>query len=130
MNKFLQSFDVNPCKLYTLADLMQYTQNSPKEMYDQYGMKQWVAAEEAANKFDFNSNEYQHSLARRLAIGRQLPELLDRYQCDILVAPASTDTTANYGGCPTITVPMGSYPSESPISYDSNKLVATGPNVP
>ncbi|OJD27087.1 hypothetical protein ACJ73_01527 [Blastomyces percursus] len=130
MAKFLESFDVNPCELHTLADVMEYTKKTPEELFARYGMKQWGQAEDIGKRFDFDSEEYKKSRSRRLFIGRQIPELLDTHKCDVLVAPSWVDTTANYGGCPTISVPMGFYPSDFPSIYTPDNLLVTGPNIP
>lgn len=109
---------------------MAYTEKTPEELFDRYGMKQWIQAEDVGKKFDFDSEEYKKSRSRRDAIGRQISELLDTHKCDILVAPNWVDTTANYGGCPTVSVPMGYYPSDFPGKYTPDNLLASGPNIP
>jgi len=130
MGKFLESFSINPFELHNLSDLMEYTKKAPVELFEIYGMKQWVQAEDFGKTFSLESEEYKKSRERRLTIGRQIQELLATQGCDFLVAPSWTDTTANYGGCPTVSVPMSYYPSESPSKYTPDKLLDTGPNVP
>lgn len=130
MGKFLESFSVNPFELHNLADLMEYTKKAPEELFERYGMKQWIQAEDVGKTFSFESEEYKKSRERRLTIGCQIQELLATHDCDFLVAPSWTDTTANYGGCPTVSVPMGCYPSDSPSKYTPDMLLDTGPNIP
>ncbi|KAG9229299.1 amidase signature domain-containing protein [Amylocarpus encephaloides] len=130
MSKFLESFSTNPFELHNLADLMEYTKKTPEEMFERYGMKQWVQAEDVGKTFSLESEEYIKSRQQRLTIGCQIKELLVTHNCAFLVAPSWTDTTANYGGCPTVSVPMGCYPSNSPSKYTHDGLLDTGPDVP
>ncbi len=99
-------------------------------MNERWGMEEWLAAEETAQTYSMDSEEFNKSLARRLNIARQIPELLDRSQCDIIVVPSWTDTTSNVGGCPSVSVPMGQYPDDWPIKRLPNGLVGDGPNIP
>jgi len=87
MAKFLGGFENNSFELHTLADFIAYTKRTPEELYEKYGMKQWIQAEEIGQTFNLDSEEYKTSRSRRLTIGRQIPELLPKHSCDILVAP-------------------------------------------
>ncbi|CAG8973734.1 hypothetical protein HYALB_00007682 [Hymenoscyphus albidus] len=130
MSKFLESFSVNPFALHNLTDVIEYTRKTPEEKFEEYGMNQWLQAEDVGKRFSIESEEYKRSRERRLTIGRQIPELMTTYNCDMLVAPSFTDTTANYGGCPTVSVPMGRYPDEYPSKYTPDNPLEIGPNVP
>lgn len=93
-------------------------------------MAEFPSSEEVGQKYDINSDAFKASLSRRHRIGRQIPELLDRHNCDLIAVP-SIDTSANVGGCPTVAVPLGFYPAETPVQRNGNSgLVTIGPNVP
>lgn len=130
MKTFLGSFGTNPKNIKDLSDLIGFTERTPEEMNNSYGMKHWIAAEEAGRKYNHSSSEYKKSLARRLRIAQEVPRLLDEYDCDILVAPSWTESTANFGGCPTVSVPMRCYPDDFPPRNSPEGMMMTGPNIP
>lgn len=76
--KFLKNFEVNPSELHTLADVMANTKKVPEELFDRYGMKQWVQAEDVRKRFDFDSGEYKESRVRRLAMDARYQNCLIR----------------------------------------------------
>lgn len=93
-------------------------------------MTEFIASEQVGQKYDMDSDEFKVSLSRRHRIGRQIPELLDRHNCDLIAVP-SIDTSADVGGCPTVAVPSGFYPEQTPIQRRrGGGLVTVGPNVP
>jgi hypothetical protein len=131
MEKSLANFETNPHQLHTLTDVIKYTIETPDEENEKWGVDEWLACEKAGQKHTPDSDEYHASISRRNHIGRQIPELLAKYGCDILVVPSNVDSSANVGGCPTVAVPLGFYPEDTPIQRrKSSQRVTTGPNIP
>ncbi|OHE92033.1 hypothetical protein CORC01_12672 [Colletotrichum orchidophilum] len=130
MRKSLEAYETNPESLHTLADVIRYTESSEEEGNDKWGVDECLKCEKLGEQYDLESPEYLKSLEWRNQIGKQIQELLDRTNCDFILAP-SIDTSANVGGCPTVGVPLGFYPEDTPISRrKSSGLVSVGPNVP
>lgn len=131
MAKFLDSFSSKPNDFQTLADVINYTMSTPEERGEEYGIQEWLAAEKTGQSYDHESQEYITSLKRRLALGAQAKELLDRYQCDIYVCSASKWQPAMAGGYPTISIPIGQFSLETPInSRPKTGLIHKAPGIP
>lgn len=128
--EYLDSFEVNPHEVHTLKDLIQYTKDHPDEMASEYGMMEWEKAEKFAEKYAPDSPEVAASMERRHRMGRQIPQLMDRYNCDLLVLTGSVDTTAEVGGCPCLSVPLGRYPDDQETQKTEAGHVDVGPNIP
>ncbi|KAF4546384.1 Amidase [Lasiodiplodia theobromae] len=99
MEAFLRTFSENPKQIYSLADLIEYTRITPEERNEEFGMTEWLAAERVGSRYDESSDEFKESLRRRNRMGGQIPELLDRYDCDLILVTGATETTSNVGGC-------------------------------
>lgn len=131
MKTFLSWYKENPHSLHTLADLIKYTKDTPEEENDKWGVDEWLKCEDLGSKYGSESIQFQQSLDWRNRIGQQISELLDRTECDFIFVPSTVDTSANVGGCPTVGVPLGFYPDETPVTRrKSSGLVTIGPNVP
>lgn len=79
MAKFLDSFSSKPNDFQILATVVKYTMSAPEERREEYRIQEWLAAEKVGQSYDHKSQEYITSLKRRLALGAQAKELLDRY---------------------------------------------------
>ncbi|KAK0615227.1 amidase signature domain-containing protein [Bombardia bombarda] len=130
MKDFLASFETNPHDLHTLADLIKYTAETPTEMATEYGMDMWQQAEKVGQENSPDSAAVKASRERRRHMQNQIPELLDKYSCDLLVLPGATQITAELGGCPVLLVPLACYPEGHPVSRNRFGRVETGPGVP
>ncbi|MCJ1359548.1 MAG: hypothetical protein MMC33_009550 [Icmadophila ericetorum] len=130
MKSFLGTYATNPNDLHTLKDVMEYTENTPCEEYTRWRMSEWIEVEAAAGKYGKDSKEYKRSCHRRSRTAGQILELLDRYDCDLLLVSGATNTSADIAGCPAISVPMSSFPKDSPIKRTENGMVSKGPNIP
>ncbi|KFY38173.1 hypothetical protein V495_06713 [Pseudogymnoascus sp. VKM F-4514 (FW-929)] len=130
MAKFLQMFAPNAHNLETLADVMKYTTETPEECFAAYGMRDFEAALQAFEEYKAEPENYERSLARRARIGKEISELLDREDCDLLVAPSWTETTANVGGCPQVSVPIGKYPADFRTKANTDGRLIEGPGIP
>ncbi|CAG8920001.1 unnamed protein product [Penicillium salamii] len=131
MAKFLNSFDSKEVDMQTLSDVINYTVNTPEERVEEYGIEEWLAAEHTGQACDRDSQAYITSLNRRLEIGAQAQELLDRYNCDIYLSSSSRWQPGMAGGYPSISVPIGVFPPDTPIeSRPRTGLVKIGPGIP
>ncbi|KAJ5090975.1 hypothetical protein N7532_009659 [Penicillium argentinense] len=102
-----------------------------KEECEKWGVDEWLKCEELGQQYGPQSEQFKRSLAWRQHIGQQIHELLERTQSDLIFVPSTVDTSANVGGCPTVGVPLGFYPADTPVSRrKSSGLVTVGPNVP
>lgn len=130
MERFFGNFHPNKYNIKNLNDLIKFTEENPAEEASRWGMKEWYAAAKAAEEPGVDSKAHLASLARRRKMGGQIEKLLESYHCDIIVAPSWTETTANIGGCPQISVPMGFYPEGWPIKRGLSGLIKQGPHIP
>lgn len=63
-------------------------------------------------------------------MGREIPKLLDKFECDIIVLPTSVAAEpADVGGCPVVSVPMGFYPEGTEVRREGG-MVDVGPRIP
>lgn len=131
MKKSLDAYKINPEELHTLADVIKYTENTPEEQADKFGVDEWRKCEALGKQYGPESPEYKASMAWRHRIVQQIDELLQRTKCDLLFVPSVIDASANVGGCPTVAVSIGFYPEGTPVQRrESSRLVTIGPNIP
>ena len=131
MKKTLSAYTTNPREIHTLHDLIKYTQETDEEENEKRGVDEWLKCEELGQQYHPQSAAVKKSQEWRNLMGLQIAELLRRTECDLIFVPSSVDTSANIGGCPTVGVPLGFYPEDTPIERGRfNGLVVTGPRVP
>ncbi|KAF5876438.1 putative glutamyl-trna amidotransferase subunit a protein [Botrytis fragariae] len=130
INKTLSYFSTNPHSLHTLSDVIAYTIATPAEEATKRGLGHFESALEVGKKYARASEEYRNSMAERNHMGRQIPKLLDKFNCDMIVLPTNVAVEpADVGGCPVVSVPMGFYPPETKI-VRQNRMVEVGPGIP
>ncbi|TGO43227.1 hypothetical protein BHYA_0002g00310 [Botrytis hyacinthi] len=130
IQKTLSYFSTNPHSLYTLSDVIAYTNATPAEEAAKRGLGHFESALEVGKKYARDSEEYRNSMAERNRMGRQIPKLLDKFDCDMIVLPTNVAVEpADVGGCPVVSVPMGFYPPETEIMRQ-NGMVEVGPGIP
>ncbi|TGO56632.1 hypothetical protein BCON_0075g00220 [Botryotinia convoluta] len=130
IRKTLSYFSTNPHSLYTLSDVIAYTIATPAEEATQRGLGHFESALEVGKKYAKDSEEYKNSSAERNHMGRQIPKLLDKFECDMIALPTNVAVEpADVGGCPVVSVPMGFYPPETEIVRQS-EMVEVGPGIP
>ncbi|CAK7230196.1 hypothetical protein SBRCBS47491_007503 [Sporothrix bragantina] len=131
MKKSLADYETNPEDLHTLADVIEYTKRTPAEQADKWGVDEWETCEQMGIKYGPDSREFMDSLEWRHRMGREIQQTLDRAKCDMFFVPTAVDTGANVGGCPTVGVPIGFYPQDTPVkTRPGSSLVVVGPNIP
>ncbi|GES63943.1 amidase protein [Aspergillus terreus] len=114
--KFLGSFDPIPNNMQNLSDLINYTMTDPEEHGEDYGVEDWLAAEKTGQSY---------------TMGAQTKELLDRYQSDIYLCSASGWHPGMVGGYPTVSIPIGTFPPDTPVQKrPASGLVQKAPGVP
>lgn len=126
----LSYFSINPHSLYTLSDVIAYTIATPAEEAMKRGLGHFESALEVGKNYTKDSEEYKNSLTERNHMGRQIPKLLDKFECDMIVLPTNVAVEpADVGGCPVVSVPMGFYPPGTEIVRQSG-MVEVGPGIP
>lgn len=129
METWFSSFEQPPSGMKTLPDLMRFTQEETDERYEDWGFSEWERVEKAFEK-SHGTDEVSRSRELRTRMALQIPALLDESSCDMLVVPCWTETTASYGGCPQIAVPMPAYPADWPVKSKPTGIRTRGPGVP
>ncbi|TPX09393.1 uncharacterized protein E0L32_009437 [Thyridium curvatum] len=105
MAESLACYKTNPEGLHTLSDVIEYTRKTAVEENEKWGLDEWAKYEELAS-----GSRLADCSAGRTAI----PSLCH----------------ANVGGCPTLGVPLGFFPEDTPVNRrQTNGLVSNGPNV-
>ncbi|EEU38406.1 uncharacterized protein NECHADRAFT_77127 [Fusarium vanettenii 77-13-4] len=120
MKDYLAGFEKNPLGLHSPKDIMNHTTATPSEAEAEYGMEAWRRAERFSQETPPGSSKYHSSQKRRQRMAKQIPELLDRTECDLIVLTGATDTTAEVGGCPCLSVPLGRFPDDQKL--EKNKF--------
>lgn len=109
---------------------MSYTIATSAEEASTRGYSFFESCLEAGNTYTRDSEEYKNSRAERESMGRQIPKLLDKCGCDMIVLPTNLAMEpADVGGNPVVNVPMGFYPMGTEIRM-RNGLVDCGPGIP
>ncbi|KAB8293264.1 hypothetical protein EYC80_007595 [Monilinia laxa] len=130
IEKTLSHFSTNPHCLHTLSDVMSYTIATTTEEASTRGYSFFESCLEAGDTYSRDSEEYKNSRAEREYMGKQIPKLLDKFECDMIVLPTNLAMEpADVGGNPVVNVPMGFYPMGTEISM-RNGLVDCGPGIP
>lgn len=63
-------------------------------------------------------------------LGEDLVRLLDKHNCDLLMATSSTDLPLDLGRLPGISVPLGSYSEARQVVRNGKDQVIKAPNIP
>lgn len=132
VEKFLTSAVTNPHNLHTLQDVLRYTQATPEEEFEAYGAANLEKAEASGREFvdDPSHLGYHKSSKLRLEFSTEISRLLDKYDCDILVAPTGTETTAAIGGNPQVAVPLPACPDGWPIRRRPDGQISNTAGIP
>jgi amidase len=132
MKRSLSNFTTNPHNLHTFEDVIEYLKTTPEEEANIRTLEYFENYVTIGQKYTRESEEYKRSLAHRLDVGKQIPKLLERYSCDVIMLPTKVACEpADVGGNPVVGVPMGYYPEDTEVTRkQSNGLVNIGPGVP
>ncbi|KAI3335244.1 glutamyl-tRNA amidotransferase subunit A [Ustulina deusta] len=130
LKTYLESLVVNPNNITSLADLREFTQAFPLEDYPERDTTIWDAALESWNNTDprfwpvYQEGIYFGDEGGLLGAIRR--DLLDAV---VLPANFASDAAATVGA-PIVTVPLGFYPENSPISKNSWDLIDVAARIP
>ncbi|KAK5045381.1 hypothetical protein LTR84_009245 [Exophiala bonariae] len=130
--EYLSQLSSNPNKIYSVADLRNFTQSFSLEDFPERDTMIWDEAIELG--FDNTSPEFwsNYTLNRYLAGPLGVTGALTNYSLDALVLP--TGFASHFPaliGSPAISVPLGSYPANTEVITNSfGNLNVTAPNIP
>ncbi|KAM4058943.1 amidase [Hirsutella rhossiliensis] len=131
---YLAELTSSPSNVHTLADVREWTRNSPLEEYPDRNTRIWDHILDAKKPRSNTSKGFLkwHQKSLKLAGPGGLLGALDRDDLNAVVMPTiSAPFWASTIGAPGITVPMGNYLETAPVYRDApRKLVDTGPSVP
>ncbi|XWW92117.1 hypothetical protein V2A60_000039 [Cordyceps javanica] len=118
----------NPQKIANISDLIDFIKERPEEQYEKFGADWFENARDAPGSSE--SEDYLKTKAKMEHLGEDVVRLLDKHNCDVLLATSSTDLPLDLGRLPGISVPLGFYSAERPVVENSKGLVTKGPNIP
>ncbi|KAI1380409.1 amidase [Hypoxylon crocopeplum] len=129
---YLALLTKNPNNATSLADVRKFTQTFPLEDFPERNTDIW---DDIIFKQGWNNTDprFWAAYQRDLYYGGEggLLGAIERYRLDAVVIP--TDWTSPFAaviGAPIVTVPLGYYPSNTPVKRNSWGLVTDGPNLP
>ncbi|XXG96841.1 hypothetical protein Hte_003132 [Hypoxylon texense] len=125
---FFGDLAVNPHGIQNISDLIEFMKTIPEEHYNLLGAK-WVESARDAPGTS-KSEKFLEVKAKMERYGEDVVKLLDRSECDVLLATSSTDLPLDLGGLPGISVPLGFYSEKQPVTTNARGLVTKGPNIP
>jgi amidase len=128
---YLSQLTYNPNNIHTLEDLRNFTQSFPAEDYPDRNTARWDDALSLGyNNTDirfwteYQKNQYWGGEGGMLGA-------IQRNKLDALIMPTSQSPgRAAIVGAPVVTVPMGFYPGDWPVTTTLRGLITTGPKVP
>ncbi|KAL2396246.1 amidase [Exophiala dermatitidis] len=130
--EYLSQLSYNPNKVYSVADVRNFTHAFPLEDWPERDTLVWDSA--LALGFNNTSPEFwsNYTMNTYLAGPLGVTGALKNYSLDALVLP--TEFSPNFPaliGSPVITVPLGSYPPDTEVLVNGfGNLNATAPNIP
>ncbi|MCJ1468178.1 hypothetical protein MMC07_006806 [Pseudocyphellaria aurata] len=128
---YLSKLTSNPQKIYTLADITNFTQQFPAEDYPDRDTA--IFDESLALAFNNTSPEFWALYQNNLAIAgpQGILGLLANFSLDALILPtAFSPGLPALAGLPVVTVPLGFFPYNTTVVKNTRALVEIGPNIP
>ncbi len=128
---YLAELTYNPRDIHSLEDLRKFTHSFPQEQYPDRDTARWDAA--LALGYNNTDIRFWDEYQRNLHWGGEggLLGAIERNGLDAVVMPTSQAAgRAAIQGAPILTVPMGFYPADWPVTTNARGLVQQGPNVP
>lgn len=130
LQSYLDALTHNPHNISSLAALRDFTRSFPLEDYPTLDTSVWDAALSNWNNTDPRFwPVYQEVMY--YGAGGGLLGAIDRDHLDAVVLPATF--SSNYAatvGAPIVTVPLGFYAADTPLTKNEWGLFDTGPNIP
>lgn len=130
--KYFSQLSHNPNDLHSVADLLDFTHNHELEEWPLRDTKWWEESVEAG--FDNTSPEFwsHYTYFKHLAGALGVTGALQNHSLDALIIPTRFGTHfPAILGSPIITVPLGSFPTGTPIVKDQfGRMNQIAPNIP
>ena len=125
---FFKTLKVNPHGIHSVSDLIEYIKSEPLERYGDFGASWFESARDAP--VDSDSDYFKEANGKMEAFGADIPQMLDKNNCDVLLATSSTDLPIDLGRLPGISVPLGFYSPSRETVRNSKGFITKGPNIP
>ena len=130
--EYLSLLTRNPHSVHDLPEVINCTRANPREGYPDPDTLIWDRA--LARNITNTSPETWAAYQSDLFLGGEggILGALAKYELDALIMPSfASYLLPGIAGLPVITVPLGSYPTNTPIvKSEKGDLVKTGPNIP
>jgi len=128
---YFSGLEKNPMGIHNISDMISCTKSDPREEYPSRDIGNF---ERVAAAFAVNSPEAQSAKKHVLFLAREggIDGALDYAKADALILPSIIcSDIPGFAGYPTITVPMGYMPDDTPIVKNPRgDLIDEAPNVP
>lgn len=114
--EYFDSLSINPYNIHSINDLITCTKSHPKEEFPLRNIAFWEKVKDAPN---FNSPEITAAFKHMWSLGAEggIDGALDAAKADALILPSVIcSDIPGLAGYPTITVPMGYLPNDTPIT--------------
>lgn len=98
--EFFSNLEVNPHNISNIEDLIEFTEATPEEQYEKYGAEWFENARDALGTSA--SDAVLQVKSRMEHLGEDVTRLLDKHNCDVLLATSSTDLPLDLGRLPGI----------------------------
>lgn len=132
LSVYLAKLESNPSEVYTLQDIADCTKADAREEYPERDTSVWDRA--LARNVTNSSSQAWAAYQADLFLGGDGGVLgaLKRHSLDALIMPSfAAFLLPGIAGLPVITVPLGSYPRDTPVVRTKREdLVTIAPNIP
>lgn len=128
LEEYFKKLEQNPNNIHTVPDLVKFTEDNPSEENSKYGCD-WLQ-NASQSKLSSGTAELNERKEGQENLGKEIEELLDRYECDAIMVPTSTNIPYDLGGNPGISVPLGFYSKDRLPTRNKFGAVLKGPNIP
>lgn len=119
---------MNPHKIKDTSGLIEFTKRTPEENYEKLRPGWFESARDAPGSSQ--SEPFLECKARMDDLGLDPIRLLDRTNCDIILATPTTDLSLDLGRLPGISVPSGYYSQNMSEVKGRDGLTKKAPNTP
>ncbi|KAH8896714.1 amidase signature enzyme [Thozetella sp. PMI_491] len=129
--QYVAELTYNPHGIHSVADLRAFTQSFPLEDYPDRNTATW----DAAIALGYNNTDIRFWTALQQNYQSGGPDgllgAIERSGVDAIILPSSQSPgLASIVGAPIVTVPLGFFPADTPVTKTSRGLVSRGPKVP
>jgi hypothetical protein len=111
--EFFGRLVADPHHINNFSNLIEFTQRTTKGQYERFAADWFENPRDAS--LTSKSDEFFAVKSRMEHLGEDLIRLLDKHQCDVLLATSSTDLPLDLGRLPRISVPLGFYSKDQPV---------------